>query len=71
MTISIKNKKTSLHRYIMGVEHNDHRVIDPIDGNGLNNRKSNLRIVSIIENRRNIHIKKTNKTGYHGVKKNS
>jgi hypothetical protein len=57
-----------LHRYIMGLKYDDHRVIDHIDGNGLNNKKSNLRIVSIIENSRNIHIKKTNKTGCHGVR---
>jgi hypothetical protein len=57
-----------LHRYIMGLELDDHHVVDHIDGNGLNNKKSNLRIISVIENSRNIHIKKVNKTGYHGVK---
>jgi hypothetical protein len=58
-----------LHRYIMGIKRNDHHVIDHIDGNGLNNKKINLRVISAIENSRNIHIKKINKTGYHGVKK--
>jgi hypothetical protein len=58
-----------LHRYIMGLELDDRHVIDHIDGNGLNNKKSNLRIISVIENSRNLHIKKANKTGYHGVKK--
>jgi hypothetical protein len=58
-----------LHRYIVGIEHGDVRVIDHIDGNGLNNRGDNLRIISSFENSRNLHIKKTNRTGFHGVKK--
>lgn len=53
----------SMHRFIMkpppGME------VDHIDGNRLNNQRSNLRIVQPIENRMN----KPNKCGFLGAKK--
>ena len=54
----------SMHRLLMGSQGDE---IDHIDGNGLNNQKSNLRVCTRAENSRNRKLGKTNKSGYKGV----
>lgn len=54
----------SLHRFILN---NPKGIIDHKDGHGLNNRKSNLRIASILQNRANSKTPSTNKSGFKGV----
>ena len=64
-----KKKKTiRLHRYIVG-EIPEGKFIDHIDGNPLNNKKSNLRIVSNSENQQNLspQIFRNTLSGIRGV----
>lgn len=50
---AVNNKVGSMHRFIMGLEKNDKRVIDHKYHNTLDNRKSQLRICTYQENARN------------------
>lgn len=69
--ICVNNKRTSikLHRLIMGCETCDGTIVDHINGNTLDNRKSNLRICNHLGNAQNAKKRKDNKTGYKGVTK--
>jgi hypothetical protein len=60
----IKGIKKYIHRLIMNEPKG---FIDHINGNGLDNRKTNLRIVNAEQNARNSNKPNTNSTGYKGV----
>lgn len=53
-----------MHRLILGVEAG---FVDHRDGNGLDNRRSNIRPATIGENARNARIRSDNTSGYKGV----
>ena len=56
-----------MHRQIMGLTFGDNKCVDHINGNRLDNRKSNLRICTRAENSHNMKISKRNKSGAKGV----
>lgn len=55
----------SMHRYLLNAQKG--MFVDHINGNGLDNRRSNIRICTQKENNRNMRIGKKNKSGYKGV----
>lgn len=59
-------KKMTMHRLLMGFPKFP-KCVDHIDGNGLNNKRSNLRETTQAFNAANSCKPKNNKTGYKGV----
>ena len=57
----------AMHRLICGCVHDKNVVVDHIDGNSLNNQKSNLRVCTRAENSRNADKPVNNTSGYKGV----
>ena len=56
-----------INRLIMGLESGDKRIVDHIKHNLLDNRKSQLRIVTYSQNGQNQKINSKNTSGYTGV----
>jgi hypothetical protein len=64
----IQGKRVRMHRLLLDAVDGDH--VDHTDGNGLNNQRSNIRIVTHAENMQNKKRYKNNKTGHKGVTMN-
>ena len=69
MGVGYKGKMIPIHRVVMLLHGKDvnNKQVEHIDGNTLNNRISNLRVVSGAVNTRNRPIRVTNRTGVTGV----
>lgn len=63
----INRKQTMMHRIITNCP--SHLFVDHINGNKIDNRKCNLRIVSKMQNCHNQRVRNTNTSGYKGVHK--
>lgn len=61
-----KQYSVAMHRELLGLRMGDGIFSDHCDGNGLNNRRFNLRTCSNSENRRNSLIQSNNTSGYKG-----
>src|SRR4030095_14079696 len=62
-----KQHRVFLHRFLLGLEPGDGLQCDHCNGDGLDNRRANVRIATQAENNRNRRRFKTNKSGCTGV----
>lgn len=69
MRSKIFGKDYAAHRVAWALHHGawPSGMIDHIDGDRQNNRAANLRVVSPLENSRNVALSSKNKSGYYGV----
>lgn len=65
-----KQEQIKLHRFILNLKSNDGNIVDHINGNKLDNRKSNLRLCTNAQNQMNCKTPKSNKLGVKGVRFN-
>lgn len=65
----VKDKRAgeNMHRLILGLQPGDKRQCDHIDGDGLNNQRSNLRICTATQNQQNTRKQKSGSSRYKGV----
>jgi hypothetical protein len=63
-----KSRKLYMHRLVLGLDFGDGRRVDHINGNGLDNRRENLRLATPMLNSGNAR-RKSKTTGFKGVYK--
>lgn len=65
--IYVSQRNVKIHRLIVGSPPKGNYVVDHINGNGLDNRKSNLRFCTPNQNAQNQNSPIVSKTGFKGV----
>lgn len=63
----VEGRETALHRFILGLNHGDGKIVDHINGDTLDNRRENLRVVTHQTNMVNRRRQRNNRSGYRGV----
>lgn len=66
-TANIDGQHYFLHRFIMGLSKGDGLIVDHKNGNGLDNRRSNLRVCTKTQNQQNQRTRHTSVSKYKGV----
>lgn len=66
-TLNGRRRCMQMHRRVLGIDKDDKRVVDHINGDQLDNRKENLRVCTQAQNMCNTNLYKNNKSGYKGV----
>lgn len=61
----VNGASISMHRYIKSAPNN--KVVDHINGDGLDNRRCNLRLASAVENAWNTKARSSSRTGYKNI----
>jgi hypothetical protein len=56
-----------MHRFLMGLDFGDRREVDHINGDKLDNRRANLRVVTHAQNGQNVRISIPRTSSYRGV----
>lgn len=64
---AVASKGRRMHRIIMGLSKRDKVWVDHINGDGLDNRKINLRVCNSTQNIANSKMRINNKSGFKGV----
>lgn len=67
ITVGSKQYQERLHRLIMGLKPYESGTVDHINGDKLDNRKSNLRVCTQAQNNMNTPIRVRNRSGFKGV----
>lgn len=62
-----RHERIYMHRLLLGLNKGDRKHGDHKNGDSLDNRRSNLRVATVAENRRNCKRYRTNTSGYRGV----